>query len=270
MGPDPITAGNAAVGDRRSAPVSGFAATAEQYLAEDRLDAARDLCLRGVTQSPWYAPGHIVMAKVYQECGAHEAAEESLRRAIQIDPMNSVAHALLGQVLLLQGNREAAAKALDEALFLCPANPVATELMRRVKEQEPAEAAPAAARPSQAAQQPQPTSDEEEASALRAMSGVDGALIATRHGLASAGTMGEDNENDEALAASAATAMQTWKRSQALGTFGAPRWAAVTGERGQLVTADAGGKLVLTRMARRLRLGRVIPRVETACCNLST
>jgi len=257
------------VADRRSAPVFSFAATAEQYLAEDRLDAARDVCLHGVTQSPGYAPGHIVMAKIHQECGAHEAAEQSVRRAIQIDPMNSVAHALLGQVLLLQGNREAAAKALDEALFLCPANPVATELLRRAKEQEPAERAPAAARPSEVVQQPQPVSDEEEASALRAMSGVDGALVATRQGLASAGTMGEGNENDEALAASAATAMQTWKRSQALGTFGAPRWAAVAGERGQLVVADAGGKLVLTRVARRLRLGRVIPQVETACRNLS-
>jgi len=257
------------VAERRPAAVSGFAAAAEQYLAEDRLDAARDVCLQGVTQSPWYAPGHIVLAKIYRECGAHDAAEHSARRAIEIDPMNSVAHTLLGQVLLLQGNREEAAKALDEALFLCPADPVATELMRHAKEQEPAEPVPAPAPAPRVTRQPQPVTEEEEVSALRAMSGVDGVLVTTNDGLATAGTMGEGNENDEAVAASAATAIQTWKRSQALGTFGAPRWAAIVGEREQLVMADAGNRLVLTRMARRLRLGRVIPRVETACRNLS-
>ena len=142
-----ITESKAEVSDRRAGPASGFAATAEQYLAERRVDAARELCLHGVSQAPWYAPGHIVMAKVCVESGDYEAAIESLRRAIQLDPMNSVAHTLLGQVRLLQGDREGATKALEEALFLCPANPVAVELIRRANEPEPAEPPAMAIRP---------------------------------------------------------------------------------------------------------------------------
>jgi tetratricopeptide (TPR) repeat protein len=253
--------------DDRGASVAGFAATAERYLAEDRLDAAREVCVNGVSQAPWYAPGHIVMAKICIECGDHEAAEQSLRNALRLDPMNSVAHTLLGQVLLLKGDSEAAAKALDEALFLCPSNHLAAELLRRATGDEQA---PEATRQTEAAERPQPTSDEEEAAALRAMPGVEGVLIATRRGLASSGTMGQGNENDEALASGAATAMQTWARSRALGVFGAPRWAVVTGERGQLIVAEASHRMVIARLARRLRLGRVIPSIEAACRNLSS
>jgi predicted regulator of Ras-like GTPase activity (Roadblock/LC7/MglB family) len=264
------TESKAGTSDRRTPPVLGFAAAAEQHLAADRVDAAREVCLQGVTQAPWYAPGHIVMAKVCLECGDYEPAEQSLREAIRLDPMNSVAYTLLGQALLLQDKREAAIKALDEALFLCPSNPLAAEFMRRATtEQRPAAAEAAPSRSPESVERPEPPSDEQEASTLRALAGVDGVLIATGGGLASAGTMGQGNQHDEALGASAATAMQTWKQSQSLRTFGEPYWAAVAGERGQLLIADAGGKMVLARFARRLRLGRVLPAIEAACRNLS-
>lgn len=93
-----------------------MAETGFQYLAEGKLDLARDVFEGLLALDPFDAYFHTAMGSVAQQTGELEAAEASYGRALEINPFSATAYANRGEVRVMLGKLVEAADDIAKAL----------------------------------------------------------------------------------------------------------------------------------------------------------
>jgi tetratricopeptide (TPR) repeat protein len=110
-----------------------FAALAESYRDAGMLEQAENLLKKGVSYHPKYAPGYVVLGRVYIQKKSYDTAVKMLAQAIELSPDNLLAHQLLGEVLLLQKKPREALKAHKMAMFLNPENTRSRQVVKTLE-----------------------------------------------------------------------------------------------------------------------------------------
>lgn len=97
-----------------------FAALADAYREQGRVEEAEKMARDGVRRHPNYVGGYIALARIFLGSQRPDEAEDCLKKAIQLSPENLLAYQLLGQTFVELKRPQEALKAHKMVLFLNP------------------------------------------------------------------------------------------------------------------------------------------------------
>lgn len=97
-----------------------FVQLADTFRQAGQLDDALEVALRGTWMHPEYAPGHVLVGRIYLQRQVLAKAAVSFQRAIEADPANSDAYKGMARLKREQGDLEAAASIVMNAMQLFP------------------------------------------------------------------------------------------------------------------------------------------------------
>ena len=165
-----------------------FAALAEAHRRNGDIDAAFQVCQKGLKNHPNYGSAHVVMAKINLDKGLYDWAEKEIEKAAMLGGNAHAIEALRCETMLYKGETDAAISRLRKGLQKDPHNNLLQKLLQTAEEVgvEHSKVAfptfPEAAAQSQASVEPQPKAPEREltpAELLKeglALEGVFGAI----------------------------------------------------------------------------------------------
>jgi tetratricopeptide (TPR) repeat protein len=110
-----------------------FAPLGEAYRKMGLLDAAYEVCRKGVELHPHFPSGRVAFAKVMIDRGHLQEAIQQLSYAAELSPENLLAHALLGETWLKLRRPKDALRAFKMVLFLNPQDPKAIEAVQKLE-----------------------------------------------------------------------------------------------------------------------------------------
>ena len=97
-----------------------FAPLAEAYRRMGLIDAALQICEKGIEYHPDFSGGRVALGRIYLQQGELEKAHHQLLKASDLTPENLLAQSLLGECLLKLRQPKEALKAYKMILFLNP------------------------------------------------------------------------------------------------------------------------------------------------------
>lgn len=110
-----------------------FAALAEAYRRRGEFGRAFSVCKGGLKHHPNYAPGHVVMAKLYLHQRMLPDAMVSVKKAVEMDGPTRATDLLEAEINLAMGDVAAAEPIIDRLRHSERRNPAVVELMSRLK-----------------------------------------------------------------------------------------------------------------------------------------
>lgn len=171
-----------------------FAALAEAHRRTGDIDAAFQVCQKGLKNHPNYGSAHVVMAKINLDKGLYDWAEKEIEKAASLGGNAHAIEALRCETMLYKGETDAAISRLRKGLQADPHNGHLQKLLESAEEagKERNKAAfptmPEAAAPAPAAAAPRPDAPERELTASgllkegMALEGVFGAIHQNTNG----------------------------------------------------------------------------------------
>jgi len=120
---------------KRNPGAPAFARLAERLREHGELGEAMWVCSRGLTASPGYATGHVILAEILWENGLKRRAREEFAQAVQLDGNNARARLGLAHLLLQEGDWQQALEQLDYLLFWQPTHHTASKLREQAASQ---------------------------------------------------------------------------------------------------------------------------------------
>ncbi len=121
-----------------------FAALADLYRAQGRLEAAQRVCVRGLRRNPDHVEGHYVLGRIHRDAGAPQRAYDEWDIALTLDPRHAPSRRAIGFLCLERDEPLEAERHLRVALQADPDDPRIQRALRAIARQG-APAAPTAA-----------------------------------------------------------------------------------------------------------------------------
>lgn len=110
-----------------------FAPLAESYMKVGLLQAALDICEKGVKIHPHFPSGHIALAKAYLAIKELDKAIVEFKKVIELAPDNLLAHKLLARAFQQQNQIKPALRTYKILLFLNSKDKEAIEKIRELE-----------------------------------------------------------------------------------------------------------------------------------------
>ncbi len=110
-----------------------FAALADAYRKRGEFGRAFAVCKSGLKHHPDYAPGHVVMAKLYLHQGMLMESLESLQHAVRIDGPTRTTDQLELEILISLGQWDAAQRCLERIRMSDPRDPQVREFEQQLR-----------------------------------------------------------------------------------------------------------------------------------------
>lgn len=99
-----------------------FAPLADGCRKAGMLQAALEICEKGLERNPGYVSGYVVQGKCHYDLRDAEAAEESFQKVLTLDGRNLVALKYLGMILAERGDADGARERFRDILAFDPGN----------------------------------------------------------------------------------------------------------------------------------------------------
>lgn len=111
-----------------------YARLAELYKADNEIEKTIQICQAGIKAFPKYGGTYLVLGQIYIEKQKWDEALGQLEKSVELDKYNYMALKLLAQVYM-QANRPAdAARKLEDILYFAPGDEAILELLKKARE----------------------------------------------------------------------------------------------------------------------------------------